>query len=265
MNLTKRISLLAFLLLFFVSANFAQIAKTVAMKSPKKQSLVWTSKSAEAKTIANKGIQHIMNAEAEQAYHDLSAALILDRDFTLALACMANLSRGEAKKAYTDRAIKSAANKTPGEKLLVSTLLENKAEVNRETWAKLHGMFPDDAMLGNFYVVTRATPEEKFTAAEEYIKMFPEEPGMYNTLAYYYLTDKKDNEKAKQKFEQYIALYPEGYNPYDSMGEFYVTTGDAVNGEKYYRLALEKYPFATSSLNALQKIVDAKPKEVKKE
>ncbi len=262
MKLKIWISLTACSLLFFAPAGFAQTAKTVSLKTAKSKTMTWTTKSAEAKTLATNGVKHFMNIEMEQAYHDLSAALKLDPGFTVALVFMANLTRGEVRKSYLNKALKSAANKTAGEKLFASTLDEkNNQETNRDTWAKLHSMFPDGAMISNYYVVTRATPEERFAAAEEYIQKFPKEPAMYNIIAYYYLQDKKDNDKAKEHFEKYISLYPDGYNPYDSMGEFYVTTGDAVNGEKYYRLALEKYPFATSSLNALQKIMDAKPKE----
>jgi tetratricopeptide (TPR) repeat protein len=121
-------------------------------------------------------------------------------------------------------------------------------------------MFPDGAMIGDFYVQTRATADERFSAAQDYIKKFPKEAAMYNTIAYYYMQDKKDNEMAKQNFEKYISLYPEGSNPYDSMGEFYVNTGDTANARKYYNKSLEKYPFSTSSVNALQKMADDKKK-----
>jgi len=262
MKLTIWINLTACLLLLYAPAGFAQTAKTVSLKDTKSKTMTWTTRSAEAKTLAANGVKHFRNIEMEQAYHDLSAALKLDPGFTVALVFMANLTRGEIRKSYVARAIKSTANKTAGEKLFASTLDEkNTQETNRDIWAKLYSMYPDGAMIANYYVVTRATPEERFAAAKEYIQKFPKEPAMYNVIAYYYLQDKKDNDKAKESFEKYLSLYPDGYNPYDSMGEFYVTTGDAVNGEKYYRLALEKYPFATSSLNALQKIVDAKPKD----
>jgi hypothetical protein len=45
------------------------------------------------------------------------------------------------------------------------------------------------------------------------------------------------------------------------MAEYYLTTGDTTNAEKYYKMALEKYPFFNSSVNAMQKINDAKPKK----
>lgn len=254
--------LAACMLLLPSPAGFAQTAKPVSLKNTKTQTMTWTTRSAEAKALAASGVKHFMNIEMEQAYHDLLAALKLDPGFTVALVFMTNLTRGEARKSYLNKAVKSAANKTAGEKLLSSTLDEkNTQEMNNDTWAKLHSTYPDDAMIANYYVLTRATPDERFVAAEEYIQKFPKEPAMYNIIAYYYLQDKNDNDKAKENFEKYISLYPGGYNPYDSMGEFYVTMGDVENGEKYYRLALEKYPFATSSLNALQKIMDAKPRE----
>jgi Tfp pilus assembly protein PilF len=123
-------------------------------------------------------------------------------------------------------------------------------------------MFPDGGMIGNFYVVTRATPEERFKAAQDYIAKFPKNACMYNTLAYYYMLDKKDMAKAKECFEKYIELYPDGYNPYDSMGEYYLTAGDTENSKKYYTMAVEKYPFSTSSVEALQKINDNAKKQV---
>jgi TolA-binding protein len=44
------------------------------------------------------------------------------------------------------------------------------------------------------------------------------------------------------------------------MGEFYLNTEDTTSAEKYYKMALEKYPFNSSSVDALQKINDAKKK-----
>ncbi|MEP6927517.1 MAG: hypothetical protein ABI834_07770 [Ginsengibacter sp.] len=225
------------------------------------QKMTWTTKSKAAKSLAEKGAAHYLNAEFERSYADFSEALKLDPDFTVALVFMSNLTRGESRKAYSQKAMKSAANKTEGEKLFASTLDEKStAESRRDTWAKLHTMFPDGAMLGSIYVQSRATPDERFAAAQEYIKKFPNEPSMYNTIGYYYMLEKKDNAMAKQNLEKYVSMYPDGSNPYDSMGEFYLNTGDTTNSEKYYKMSLEKYPFTTSSLNALQKITDSKKK-----
>ena len=123
-------------------------------------------------------------------------------------------------------------------------------------------MFPDGGMINNFYVITRATPEERFNAAQDYIKKFPDNPWMYNTIAYYYMLDKKDMAKAKECFDKYLTLYPKGYNPYDSMGEYYMTAGDMANAKKYYTMAVEKYPFSNSSVEALEKINDQAKKQV---
>ena len=221
--------------------------------------MTWTSSSKEAKDLAESGAQHMMNIEFEQAYSDFSQALKLDPDFTVVLVFMNNLARGESRKAYAERAQKSALKKTEGEKLFASLTDANYTpEQRRDIWAKLHSMFPDGDMLTHYYAITRATPEERFSAAQDYIKQFPKSPAMYNTIAYYYLQDKKDNEMAKKNFDKYIELYPEGTNSYDSMAEYYLTTGDRENAKKYYTLALEKYPLNNSSLNALQKMDDEK-------
>jgi tetratricopeptide (TPR) repeat protein len=225
------------------------------------QQMTWTTKSKDAKDLALSGAHHFMNAEFAQAYNDFSDAVKLDPDFTVALVFMANLTRGESQKMYAKKALESAANKTDGEKLFASLVDEkNKRAERADITAKLHTMFPDGAVIANFYVQTRSTPQDAAAAAEEYIKKFPDEPSGYNTMAYLSLQVKKDTAAAKPYFEKYIALYPDGCNPYDSMGEFYLDTGDTTNAEKYYRLALEKYPFNISSIEALQKINDAKKK-----
>ena len=225
------------------------------------QKMTWTTNSDAAKDLALNGASHMMNAEFAQAYDNFSRAVTLDPDFTVALVFMANLTTGETKKTYIEKALKSAENKTEGEKLFASTVDEKStAASRRDIWAKLHSMFPDGAMLANVYVQTRATPEERLAAGEEFLKKFPDEPSIYNTLAYFYMQDKKDNAMAKQYFEKYISMYPDGCNPYDSMGEFYINTGDNDNAEKYYKMALEKYPFNISSIEALQKINAAKKK-----
>jgi Tfp pilus assembly protein PilF len=225
------------------------------------QKMTWTTQSEAARDLAMKGATHFMNAEFEHAYADFSEAVKLDPDFTVALVFMSNLARGESSKEYAQKALKSAANKTEGEKLFASLATEGStAETRRDIIGKLHDMFPDGALLGTFYVNSRATPEERFAAAQEYIKKFPDQPSMYNTIAYYYMLDKKDLSMAKQNLEKYMSMYPEGCNPYDSMGEYYLNAGDTANAEKYYKMALEKYPFFNNSINALQKIEDAKKK-----
>jgi tetratricopeptide (TPR) repeat protein len=230
-----------------------------------KKMMTWSTKSEKAKEIALKGASHMKNIEFEQAYDDFKTALSLDPDFTVALVFMANLTSGETKKWYSEEAVKSAANKTEGEKLFASIVAAGHTpESNRATWAKLHDMFPDGSMIGAYYAITRATPDEQFTAAQDFIKKFPDDPCMYNMIAYYYMTNKKDTATAKIYFEKYIKLYPEGSNPYDSMGEFYFNTGDMTNAEKYYNMALEKYPFQSSSIDKLKEIKTIKEKNAAK-
>ena len=225
------------------------------------QKMTWTTKSEEAKDLAGSGSKHFMNAEFAQAYNDFSAALKLDPDFTIVLAFMTNLTTGETQKMYAKKTLESAGNKTDGEKLFASLVDEkNKRAERADIVAKLHTMFPDGAMIANLYVQTRAKPEDQLTAAGEYLKKFPDEPSGYNTMGYMNLQVKKDTAAAKQLFEKYITMYPDGCNPYDSMGEFYLDAGDTANAEKYYKMALEKYPFNISSVEALEKIEAAKKK-----
>lgn len=229
-----------------------------SFSSISQKKMMWTTKSQAAKDLALKGANHMLNAEFAEGYQNLSEALKLDPDFTVALVLMSNLTVGETKKAFTERALKSSTDKTDGEKLFASLSdPKNTQEKNRDTWAKLHEMFPDGEMIGDLYAQTRATPEEQFAAAQDFIKKFPNHPAMYNTIAYYYMNIKKDTAMAKQNFEKYISLYPDGCNPYDSMGEYYLNTGDMENAKKYYTMALEKYPFNISSINALQKMKDS--------
>ena len=233
----------------------------IAQKKSALKTMTWTTPSKAAHDFASDGAGHLMNAEFPQAYADLLAAVKLDPNFTVALVFLNNLTTGETKKMYGERARKSAANKTGGEKLFASLTDDKKTQdERREIWAKLHTMFPDGQMIGDFYVQTRATPEERFAAAQDYIKKFPTQASMYNTIAYYYMLDKKDNAMAKQNLEKYISLYPKGSNPYDSMGEYYLNTGDTANARKYYNMSLEKYPFSNSSVNAIQKMDDDKKK-----
>ena len=237
-------------LLLFLNQSIAQ-----------KKTMTWTTSSKEAKEIANKGAAYMMNIEFAQAYQQFEKALELDPDFTVVLALMANLSNGEAKKKYAERAFASAKNKTAGEQLFVKLVTpENKQADNQKIWADLYAMFPDGSFIGFFYTLSRPTPAEQFTAAEEYLKKFPDAAPIHNILGYLYLQEKKDNATAKKHFEKYIELYPTGCNPYDSFGEFYFITGDMDNAEKYYQLALEKYPFNTSSIEKLKEIKMAKSK-----
>jgi Tfp pilus assembly protein PilF len=254
---------LAFILLATLTMHTSYAQKKDSKQSSQLKTMTWTTKSDAAKTLASEGADYFMNIEFPQAYEKFKKALELDPDFTVALVFMANLTEGAVKKDYAQKAVESSANKTEGEKLFASIVKEgNSREANRDVWEKLHAMFPDGGMIGDFYVVTRATPEERFAAAQDYIAKFPKNACMYNTIAYYYMLDKKDMAKAKECFEKYIELYPDGYNPYDSMGEYYITAGDVANAKKYYTMAVEKYPFSNSSVIALQKMNDDAKKQV---
>ncbi len=222
-----------------------------------------TTSSAAAKELAKKGTAHFMNIEFAQAYNDFSAALKLDHDFTFAQVFMSFLTRGDVSKQFADKAMGSAKNKSAGEKLFASVANQKNTDAeNRDIWTKLHAMYPDCALSGTYYAITKPTADERFAAAQDYIKKFPSNAWMYNFIAYYYMNDKKDMESAKKNFEKYIELYPDGSNPYDSMGEFYLNNSDTANAEKYYTRSLEKYPFSVSSINALDKINAARKKTV---
>jgi len=249
--------------LIMLPANAQKKSKKEMSSASQKKTMTWTTKSEEAKKLASEGVDNFMNIEMPQAYEKLQKAVQIDPDFTVALVFLTNLAQGETKKAYAKRALETAANKTEGEKLFASIVKEGATpESNREVWTKLHDMFPDGGMISSYYVITRATPEERFAAAQDYIQKFPNAGHMYNVIGYYYMQDKKDMAKAKECFEKYIQLYPDGYNPYDSMGEYYMNAGDMANSKKFYTMAVEKYPFNTSSLEALQKIGDNAKKEV---
>ncbi len=250
--MTRRFSMLTTMLcsLLLVSAAQSQT-----------KNMTWTTKSDKARELATKGLDHMMNLELPQGYEYVKQALDLDPNFTVALVFMANLSSGSVAKEYSAKAVKSSANKTGGEKLLASLMDTGMTQDSRRNvWTKLYNMFPDDRMMSVYYLFTRATPAEQFTVAQELIKKFPNEIALYNIMGYLYLQEKKDTTTAKTYFEKYIAMYPEGYNPYDSMGEFYLLTGDLENSEKYYNMALEKYPFNASSTDKLKEINAAKEK-----
>ena len=226
------------------------------------KTMKWTTKSKKAKKLALEGVKHAMNAEFQLAYDYFNSAVKLDPDFTVALTFMAQMTSGATKKDYSEKAVNSAAKKSEGEKLFASTVAPGiTPESNRQALAKLYDMFPGEKMFGLNYVFSRATPEESVKAAEEYIKKFPDDPSINNTMGYMYIQVKKDTAGAKRFFEKYIQLYPEGCNPYDSMGEFYFMTGDMDNSEKYYNMALEKYPFNISSIDKLKEIKAIKDKK----
>jgi len=173
-----------FAFLLFTSIANAQVQTVSQKKTVGQKKMTWTTKSDKAKEIAGQGSDHFMNIELAQAYEEFKAALKLDPNFTVVLVFMTNLTTEETKKAYAEKAIKSAAQKTEGEKLFASTVATgNTPASNREIWAKLHDMFPDGSMIGLNYVFSRATPAEQFTAAKDYLKKFPDEAPIYNILA----------------------------------------------------------------------------------
>lgn len=246
-----------FVTILGIAVFFLITAQVIAQK----KTMTWTTTSDKAKELATKGAAHMMNIEFAQAYEQFKQALALDPDFTVVLTLMTTLTNGDTRKSHAERAIASSSSKTAGEQLFATLANpEKKPEDNRNTWEELYKMFPDGSFIGFFYVLTRATPEEQFTAAQEYAAKFPDQPAIYNILGYGYMQIKKDNAAAKEHFEKYVKLYPDGSNPYDSYGEYFFLTGDMENAEKYYKIALEKYPFNTSSINKLKEIKAAKDK-----
>ena len=259
-NLVGMLCMLGFLL--FTTTAYTQVQTASQKNTVGQKKMTWTTTSDKAKEFASQGACQSMNIEFSQAYEDFKAALKLDPDFTVALVFMANLTTGATQKAYAERAIKSAEGKTAGEKLFASTVAPgNTPESNREVWAKLHDMFPDGGMIGLYYVFSRATPAEQFTAAQDYMKKFPDEAAIYNILAYLYMQEKKDTATAKTYFEKYVQMHPDGCNSYDSMGDYYFMVRDMENSEKYYKLSLEKYPFNSSSSQRLKEIKAIKDKD----
>ena len=223
------------------------------------KTMTWTTTSDKARELALKGAKHLMNIETAQAYDQFKQALELDPDFTIALTFMATMTIGATQKDYEARALKSAANKTDGEKLFVNILSrDTTGKTFRETFSKLHDMFPDGSVVNLYYVFSRPSDNEQFAAAMDYMKKFPDQACIYNLIGYMYKQIKKDTATAKTYFEKYIEMYPDGCNPYDSMGEWYFDTGDMANAEKYYKLALEKYPFNNSSIEKLNEIREKK-------
>ena len=73
------------------------------------QKMTWTTESEAAKDLAMKGADHLLNAEFAEGYDNVCQALKLDPDFTVALVLMTNLTVGETRKAYVEKALKSAS------------------------------------------------------------------------------------------------------------------------------------------------------------
>jgi Tfp pilus assembly protein PilF len=254
------VGMLCMSVLLFASTASGQMSKASVTA---KKVLPVTTKSSVARDLANKGTIYFQNIDMEQAYGYFADAVKADPNFTYAQVFMSFLTRGEVSKKFAQQAINSAKNKSEGEKLFASLAdKNNKAEDYRTIWTKLHTIYPESDLVAGFYVFNLATPEERFAAAQDYVKRFPNNGVIYNMLGYYYMNDKKDMENAKKSFEKYIAMCPKYANPYDSMGEFYLNNGDTENAEKYYTKALEINPFFISSVNAIDKInADKKAKE----
>lgn len=256
----KKNLLSVFAFAFFLFATpvcFAQ--KMVALSEG---AIPLQSKSQQAKSLTAMGLAHMMNVERELAYSNFKAAVDLDPNFSIALSYLATLTFGESKKDFAQRAAASA--KTEGEKLYAQIVQESTTpDARRDAWAKLHTMYPNDHTIGYAYAFSRADVDERIKALTEFMQKFPEETAVYNQLGYVYMMNKKDMAKAKEYFEKYIQTNPSSANPYDSMGEFYLTTGDLSNAEKYYNMALERYPFMVSSHEGLLKIEMQKKKTEK--
>src|ERR1051326_1237478 len=161
------------------------------------QEITWTSKSKDAREWAKKGFVHYQNLENEVAYEDFTKALDKDPNFTMVQFMMSRLSVGDTRKMYNDQAKNSVANKSEGEKMIVTLIDVKTRDEAHGIWTNLHNKFPDDAMSYYYYILTMADSTQIFSAMTEYLQKYPSSPEALNNLAYMYLNDKKDIATAK--------------------------------------------------------------------
>src|SRR6266542_2307871 len=98
---------LAIILLATLTMHTSYAQKKNSKETSQLKTMTWTTKSDAAKTLASEGADYFMNIEFPQAYEKFKKALELDPDFTVALVFMANLTEGDVKKDYAQKAVKS--------------------------------------------------------------------------------------------------------------------------------------------------------------
>jgi tetratricopeptide (TPR) repeat protein len=76
------------------------------------------------------------------------------------------------------------------------------------------------------------------------------------------LLGRKSYDQALDIFKLNVKLYPNSPNAYDSLAEAYLTQGDKETAKKYYELAIQKNPGKTEYEKRLLENAKAKLKEL---
>src|SRR4051794_33592196 len=97
---------------------------------------------------------------------------------------MAILSVGDSKKIFIDQAKASVANKSEGEKMMITLLDTKSRSEGHDIWTNLHNKFPDDALCYYYSALTMPDSVHAFNMMTEYLQKYPSSPEALNNLAY---------------------------------------------------------------------------------
>ncbi len=258
--------------LMFISTIFT--ITTIGCQNPEtvansKETIVhdgikWEGNSKIANHLAKEGLNRYITYENNHAFIFSESAVDLDSSLFASHVLLGFLSEGSRKDYHKRMANKFVDDKNEVNKLFVSLLdfdnVNDSLRINRrKIWSKMHELSNSHFI---HYMYTRFMEGDNAARIKELDKLikFCEENNFNYTGAAannykgYLLKYDGDLAAGTLAIEKTVELHPKGYNPYDSRAEFYLYAGDTINSIKWYKKALEQYPYAQYASNSLEKL-----------
>jgi len=228
----------------------------------------WVGENEVANHMALIGLNRYITYENNHAFIMSEAAVNLDTTLFASHVILGFLSEGNRKDYHSRMAKKFAGNENETSKLFVSLLdYDDKNDSlrtsRREIWTKMHELSNGPFIHYMFIRFMEGDDATKIKELDKLIAFCEENQFNYTATAAnnykgYLLMFEGDLESGTSAIDKCVELHPDGYNPYDSRAEFYLYAGDTINSIKWYKKALEKFPYAPYVKDQLNNLAPAK-------
>lgn len=245
-------------LLWIVGVVLICLLPSCAEKTEKVKELTFTTTSAEALDLFNKGVILHENFETSKAAELFEKAIELDPDFALAY-----LQRAYCRTGYDD--YKSNYNKamelydqvSRSEQLLLDhakAIHERNNELRVASLDSLLAIYPNNKRINGYAGTYNYWVVQDYDKALKYFQTALEADSMWapawNMTGYAY-SEQGKFEEAQKAFEKYISLIPDIGAGYDSYGELLLKMGKFDESIAQYKKAYELNPDMHSALLGL--------------
>ncbi len=195
-----------------------------------------TTTSLEAYNLFIRGKEDLDKWYISDALRSLEQAVAIDPTFAAAYLWLGDIHfRLENTKASLEAYTKAkalSARATEKERLYIEAsyamMVERDSDKQFDVLMEITRKFPKEKQahvaLAQYYY-SKGQNDDEVAEYEKVLSLDPNDARIYNTLAYIYVIQKDDFEKAMEYLDRYAALLPGDANPLDSRGELLMVVG----------------------------------------